>query len=79
MEKVIYLLNAVLLFFIARFEYNSNSDKTIIISSIALMVLVGINVILGLFAQFDKNPIYKHFYFSALWLVIGAMILVWIY
>jgi hypothetical protein len=30
MEKLIYGVNFILLFLIARFEYNSDSDKTIV-------------------------------------------------
>lgn len=52
-----YGINAILLFLIARYEYNSDSDKTIIISSIAFGVLLILNLLLGVFAQLDKNAI----------------------
>ena len=78
MEKLVYGVNAILLFLIARFEYNSTSDKTIIISGLAFAVLVGLNLLFGLFAQFDKKPIYRHYYYSALGLVICTLLLLYI-
>ena len=79
MEKIIYGVNSILLFIIARFEYNSDSDKTIIISSLAILILAILNILCGFFSQMDKKPIYKHFYFSAIGLVLGSMILLSIY
>lgn len=75
MEKAIYGANAVLLFLIARHEYNSDSDKTFIISLTGFLILLILNLLLGLSAQFDKKPIYKHYYYSALGLLIGAVTL----
>ena len=75
MDKLVYIVNAILLILIARYEYNSDSDKTIIISSLALAVLLVFNLMFGLFAQLDKKPIYQHFYYSALGLFVGAILL----
>ena len=75
MEKLIYVVNSILLLLIARFEYNSDSDKTIIISSLGFLILLILNVLLGFFSQMDKKPIYKHHYYSALGLVVGVAIL----
>jgi len=79
MDKIIYGVNLVLLLLLARFEYNSDSDKTIIISSLGLIILVILNLLLGFFSQMDKKKIYKHYYYSALGLIIGAMVLLTIY
>ena len=75
MEKVIYGVNSILLLLIARFEYNSDSDKTIVISSLGFLILLILNLLLGFFSQLDKKPIYKHYYYSALGLVVGVAIL----
>jgi hypothetical protein len=75
MEKIIYGVNVVLMFLIARYELNSDSDKTIVVSSLAFLILVVSNLMLGLFAQFDKKPVYRHFYYSALALVVSCVIL----
>ena len=75
MEKVIYGLNFTLLVLIARFEYKSVSDKTIIISSLAFLALLVLNLILGFSSQLGKNPIYKHYYYSAMGLVVGVSVL----
>lgn len=75
MEKLIYGVNAVLLFLIARYEYTSDSDKTIIISSLAFIVLLVLNLIFGVSAQFDKKPVYRHYYYSALGLFVNVLIL----
>ncbi|HYI76888.1 MAG TPA: hypothetical protein VEW65_04660 [Chryseolinea sp.] len=79
MEKLIYGVNAILLFFIARYEYNSDSDKSIIISSIAFVALLGVNLLFGLFAHFDNKPIYRHYYYSAVGLFLSVVILLYIY
>ncbi len=79
MEKIIYGVNLVLLLLLARFEYNSDSDKSIFISSLGLIILVIMNLLLGFFSQMDKKSIYKHYYYSALYLIIGAMVLLTIY
>jgi magnesium-transporting ATPase (P-type) len=79
MEKLIYGLNAILLLLIALYEYNSDSDKSIILSSIAFVILFGINLLLGLSAQFDKKPIYRHYYYSALGLFVSVVGLLYIY
>ena len=79
MEKVIYGVNAILLFLIARYEYNSDSDKTIIISSIAFVILLGLNLLFGLFAQLDKKPIYRHYYLSALGLFVSVIALLYMW
>lgn len=75
MEKLVYGVNGLVLFLIARYEYGSDSDKTIIISSLAFFSLVTLNLLLGFITQLDKKAIHKHFYFSALGLFIGALIL----
>ena len=79
MEKIIYGVNAILMVLIARYEYNSDNDKTIIISSIAFVILLVLNMIFGLFAQLDKKPIYRHFYFSAIGLFVSAVMLLLIW
>lgn len=79
MEKIIYGVNSILLFLLARFEYNSDSDKSIIFSSFGLLVLVVFNLLLGLFSQIAKRKIYIHYYQSALGLMLGAMLLLLIY
>lgn len=75
MEKVIYGVNAILLFLIARYEYTSDNDKTILLSSFGFLIIVILNFIFGFFAQLDKKPIYKHYYFSALGLIVSAFII----
>jgi hypothetical protein len=75
MEKVIYGVNFILMILIARFEYTSDSDKTIIISSLAFLMLLIFNLMFGLFAQMDRKPIYKHYYYSGLGLFLSALIL----
>ena len=75
MEKVVYGFNTILMFLIARYEYNSDSDKTIIISSLSYLVLLIFNLLFGFFAQMDKKPIYRHYYYSALGLIVSALIL----
>jgi hypothetical protein len=75
MEKVIYGVNFTLLFLIARFEYNSGSDKTIVIASLGFLILLILNLIFGFISQLDKKPIYKHYYYSALGLVVSVVIL----
>ena len=79
MENLIYGVNAILLFLIARYEYNSDSDKSIIISSIAFVTLLGVNLLFGLFARIDKKPIYRHYYYSALGLFLSVVILLYMY
>jgi hypothetical protein len=75
MEKLIYGVNFLILFFIVRYEYNSDNDKSIIISSLSFLILVIFNLMFAFFAQMDKKPIYKHYYYSALALVISIVIL----
>lgn len=79
MKLLIYGLNAILLFLIAQYEYNSNSDKTMILSSLAFLVLLVLNLIFGFMAQLDKNVIYRHFYYSALALftVVFILLSIW--
>lgn len=73
MKKAIYLLNSVILFLIIWFESNSGSDKTVIISSLVFVVLLALNLLLGVVAQIHGNPIYRHYYYSALGLVVGVV------
>jgi hypothetical protein len=75
MEKVIYGVNFALLFLIARFEYNSDSDKTAVIASLGFLILVILNLIMGFLSQLDEKPIYKHYYYSALGLIVSIAIL----
>jgi hypothetical protein len=75
MEKVIYGVNFLALFLIARYEYNSDNDKTIIISSLAFATLLGLNLLFGFFAQLDKKAIYRHYYYAAFGLLITVVIL----
>jgi hypothetical protein len=79
MEKLVYGVNAILLFLIARYEYNSSSDKTIIISGLAFVILLGLNLLFGLFAQLDKKTIYRHYYYSALGLFVTTLLLLYIW
>jgi len=79
MKKLVYIVNAIIVFLIALYEYNSDSDKTIIISSLALAILWVFNLLFGLFAQLDNRPIYRHYYYSALGLFIIAAILLLIW
>jgi hypothetical protein len=75
MPALVYAVNFVLLFLIVRYEYNSNNDKTIIISSLAFIALLCINLLLGLFARLNKKTIYRHYNYSALALVICVFVL----
>jgi hypothetical protein len=75
MEKVIYGVNFIFLFLIARFEYSSASDKTIVIALLGFLILVILNLVMGFLAQLDKKPIYKHYYYSALGLIVSMAIL----
>lgn len=75
MDRLIYAANGILLVLIARYEYNSDSDKTIIISLLAVAVVLVLNLTFGLLAQLDKKPIYRHFYYSALGLFVSAIVL----
>ena len=77
MEKVIYILNLVLLFFIARFEDNSDSDKTIIITSFFYLGLIALNLLFGFVAQLDKKKIHRHYYYAALMLLISGLSLLY--
>lgn len=79
MEKAIYGVNLILLLLIASFEYTSDSDKTIIIASLGLIILVTLNLLLGFFSKIDKKKFYKHYFYSALGLILSAMILLTIY
>jgi hypothetical protein len=75
MDKVIYGVNFILMFLIARYEYYSGNDKTIIVSAVGFLVLLCLNLLFGLVAQLDKRPIYRYFYYSALGLIIGVIFL----
>ena len=79
MEILIYLANAILLYFIVQYEYNSASDKTIIISPFAFVMLLGLNLFFGLITKLDRKPVYRHFYYSALGLVVvlGGLLYFW--
>ena len=74
MKAIVYLVNSVFLLFIILFEVNSDSDKTIAISSLGFVVLVALNLLFGVFAQIHKNPIWRHYYYSALGLVLGLAV-----
>jgi hypothetical protein len=75
---VVYLINLGFLFLIIWFESNSDSDKTIAISSLVFVILVGLNLLFGVFAQIHENPIWRHYYYSALGLVIGMAVVLYI-
>lgn len=75
MEKLIYAVNAILLLLMARYEYNSDNDKSIIISSLAFLALLITNLLMGFVGQMSNKKMYKHFYFSALWLLISVLVL----
>lgn len=66
MEKIVYAVNFVLVFFIVRYEYNSVSDKTIIITSLLYAGLVAANFVIGFLSKLAKERIYKHYYRSVL-------------
>ena len=75
MEIVIYGLNFMIMFLLGRYEYNSDNDKAIVIFSVGFLIIVVMNFIFGLMAQLDRKPIYKHYYVSAIVLIIAAIIL----
>jgi hypothetical protein len=74
MAGIIYLVNVIVLFFILRYQSNSDNDKSIILSSIAFLVVLMINVLCEFFAQLDKKKVYRHFYYSALGLLLSGII-----
>jgi hypothetical protein len=76
---VVYLINFVFLFLIIWFESHSDSDKTIAISSLGFVMLVGVNLLLGVFAQIQENAIWRHYYYSALGLVVGMAAILFIF
>lgn len=78
MNLVIYLVNFVMLILIIRFEYSSGNDKSVIISSLAVLVIVILNLITGLIKQLDKKTEFKHYYISALGVVLTFMILLFV-
>jgi hypothetical protein len=65
MKALIYALNFLIIVAIAFFQVNSDNDKTIIISALALVILVIINFISGVISQLGGKPIYKHYYLAA--------------
>jgi Mg2+ and Co2+ transporter CorA len=75
MEKVIYGVNFILMFLIARYQFNSDNDKTGIITSLGVLVLLIMNLIFGFLAQIDRKPVYRHYYYSALGILVCALIL----
>jgi hypothetical protein len=75
MEKVVYGVNLILMFLIGRYQLNSDNDKTAVISSIGVIVLLVMNLIFGFLAQIDRKPIYQHYYYSALGIFVCALIL----
>jgi len=79
MEKLIYAVNAIILFLIVQYEYNSDNDKTTIISSIAFMALLGFNLLFGLSAQLDKKSFHRHFYYAALGLLVSVLVLIFLW
>lgn len=66
MEKIVYAVNFILVFFIVRYEYNSVSDKTIIIASLLYARLAAANFVIGFLSKLANERIYKHYYRSAL-------------
>ena len=75
MVKAIYGVNLLLLLLILRYELKYDNDKTIIISSLSIVVMVTLNLIIGFISQMDHKSIYKHYYFAALALVFSMIIL----
>ena len=73
MIAIIYAINAVLAFFVLGYEFYSHSDKTIIISSFLLAVLVAINFVVGLILQLGKKH-FHHFYLCGLLLMVTTAV-----
>ncbi|HEY0656442.1 MAG TPA: hypothetical protein VGD65_25085 [Chryseosolibacter sp.] len=69
MKPIVYLVNLVLVLLIARFEYNSGNDKSVIISSLAVTAIVVLNLIVGLLSQMDRKP-FSHYYISAIGVIV---------
>lgn len=74
MWKIIYGVNSIVLLLIARFEYDSDSDKAVVISSFAFVVLLILNLIFGFLSQLDRKPFYKHYYYIAFGIVAIAIL-----
>ena len=74
MIAIIYATNAVLAFFVLRYEFYSESDKTIIITSSLIVIMIAINLAVGLILQVRKKPNFQHFYLSGLFLLLTTVI-----
>ena len=73
MTAIIYVVNAILVSLIFRYEYYSQSDKTIVITAALFVVLFAINLLAGLTLQIRKMRGYQHFYISGFLLLIAAV------
>ena len=74
MIAIIYATNAVLAFFVLRYEFYSESDKTIIITSLLIVIMIAINLAVGLILQVQKKQNFKHFYLCGLFLLLTTVI-----
>jgi hypothetical protein len=78
-ERMVYVINLILAFFIIRYEHNSGSDKTIIVTSVLYVILVIANLVLGFATGMDGRRVSRSFYRSALGLVALVLIyMVWV-
>jgi hypothetical protein len=75
MKLFIYFFNVLILSLITGTEYASFKDKSIILSSLAVAVLCVINLVIGIIAQLDKKPIFKHCYFLAFGIPFAFLVL----
>jgi hypothetical protein len=74
MIAIIYAINALLAFFVLRYEFYSESDKTIIITSALIVILIAINLVAGLIFQLRKKPYFQHFYLCGLLLLVTTVV-----
>ncbi len=74
MGKVIYAVNLALAVSLIRFESNSDSDKTILLTAIFYILLVVVNFLLGLLFHRNKRKYHQHFYYSSILLTVGIVV-----
>jgi hypothetical protein len=73
MIVVIYAINALLAFLILRYEFYSQSDKTIVITAALFLALIIINLVVGLTLQLQKKQYFHHFYLCGIVLLVAAV------
>jgi hypothetical protein len=81
---LIYGINFLLALLLARFEYASGNDKTIVIVALVYVILIVFNFVLGFMAQLDpsgqnKERTHTHFYASGVGLIVLAFLLMLMY